>query len=219
MDVHLSAGVLLFKMSHELLCLALALLLCMLSAVVQAQDGKLLTVQVDNGYVGAGDDTSLAHYKSQSSSPASDDSDTALQCEGSQGSLEMKATATLDRLGGWVLRLVGVFDADGIVCTTVRSLVRFIILESSFGGARGTLVLLVELGRACNWANGVYWLGEREGCDTRGGCGEELGGASDDARSKHCGGEWMTDAALSCAVGMFGAVELSNDEAVEVFCI
>ena len=89
----------------------------------QAESRLLLTVQVDNGYVGAGNDTSLAHYKPQSSSTASDDSDTTLKCEGSQGSLEMKATAALDRLGGWVFRLVGVFDADGVVCTTESSLV------------------------------------------------------------------------------------------------
>ena len=89
----------------------------------QAQGRKLRTVQVDNGYVGAGDDTSLAHHKPQSSSPASHDSHTTLKCEGSQGSLEMKATAALDRPGGWVFRLVGVFDANGIVCTTEGSLV------------------------------------------------------------------------------------------------
>ena len=82
----------------------------------------------------------------------------------------MKATAALDRLGRWVLRLVRMFNANGVVGTTESSLVRFLIIESSFGSARGTLVLLVELGTACNWADGIYWLGEGERCDARGSC-------------------------------------------------
>lgn len=69
-----------------------------------------------------------------------------------------------------MLRLVGVFNANGVVGPTESSLVSFFILESSFGGARGALVLLVELGTACNWSDGIYWLGEEEGCDARGGC-------------------------------------------------
>ncbi len=152
------------------------------------QSTKVLTIQVDNGYVGSGDDTSLAHDKSQSSSPASHDSHATLQRKGSQCSLEMKPAAALDRLGRWVFRLIGVFNANGIVGTTESSLVGLFILESSLGGARGALVLLVELGSACNWANGIYGLGEGEGCDTRGGGQGELGRACDDASGKHCVG-------------------------------
>lgn len=85
-----------------------------------------------------------------------------------------------------MLRLVRMFNANGVVGTPESSLVSFFILESSFGGARSMLVFLVELGSACNWANGIYWLGEGEGCDAQGGWWEELGGACDDARSKHC---------------------------------
>lgn len=134
----------------------------------QSQSRRILTVQVNNGYVGAGDDTSLAHDKPQSSSPASHDSHTTLKCKGSQCSFEMEATTALDRLGRWVLRLVRMFNANGVIGTTESSLVRFLILESSFGSARGALVLLVELGTARNWADGIYWLGERERCDARG---------------------------------------------------
>ena len=82
----------------------------------------------------------------------------------------MQATATLDRLGRWVLGLVGVFNANAIVGTTEGSLVGFFFLESSFGGARGAFVLLVEFGSAGDWANGIYWFGEGERCDARGGC-------------------------------------------------
>lgn len=64
-----------------------------------------------------------------------------------------------------MFRLVRVFDANGVVGTTESSLVRSFILESPFGCARGTLVLLVEFGTAGNWADGIYWLGEGEGCD------------------------------------------------------
>lgn len=136
----------------------------------QSQRRRILTVQVDNGYVGAGDDTSLAHHQPQPSSSASHNSHTALKGEGSQCSLEMKATAALDRFGRWELRLIGVLNANGVVGTTESSLVRLFILESSFGWARGALVLLVELGTAGNWADGIYWLGEGNGCDARGGC-------------------------------------------------
>lgn len=134
-----------------------------------SQRKHVLTVQVDNGYVGAGDDASLAHNKPQTSSPASHNSNATLKCEGGQCSLEMKATATLNRHGRWVLRLFRVFNADGIVGTTESSLVGLFILESSFcsarnassfGGARGALVLLVKLGGTGNWADGVYWFGE-----------------------------------------------------------
>ncbi len=184
-DVHFSARVLLLEVSHELLCLTLAFFLCTWLATASAKARKVLTVQVDNGYVGAGDDTSLAHDKSQSPSSARHDSHTTLECEGSQCSLEMKPTAALDGLGGWMLRLIGVFDTNGIVCTTEGSLVGLFILQSPFGGARGAFVLLVELGCACNWADGIYWLGDGEGCDTRASCGEEPGRACDDARSKH----------------------------------
>lgn len=136
----------------------------------QWQGRKVLTVQVDNGYVGAGDDASLAHDKAQSSSPAGYDSHTTLKRKGSQCSLEMKPTAALNGLGRWVVRLVRVFNANGLIGTTERSLVRLFIVESSSGGARGALVLLVELGTACDWADGIYWLGEGKGCDARGGC-------------------------------------------------
>ena len=135
-----------------------------------SQSRKVLTVQVDNGYVGAGDDASLAHDKPQSSSAASDDSHTTLECKGSQRSLEMKPSAALDRLGGWVVSIVGMFDANGVEGTTESTLVGGFILQGSLGGARGALILLVELGSACDWADGIYWLGEGEGCDTRGRC-------------------------------------------------
>ena len=171
-----------------------------------SQCGKVLTVQIDNGYVGAGDDAGLAHDKPQPSSPASHDSHTTLECEGSQCSLEMKPTAALDRLGRWVFGFVGVFNANGIVGTAERSLVGLLILESSFGGARGALVLLVELGTACNWADGIYRLGEGQRCDARGGCGEELGGACDDARGKHCVAGWMTAPSGAMESSDFGRV-------------
>ena len=131
----------------------------------QSSRRKLPTVQVDDSDISSGDNTSLAHNKPQPSSPASDDSYTTLQCEGSQCSLEMKATAALDRFGGWVFRLIRVFDANGIVGTTKSPLVRCFILESPFGCARGTLILLIEFGTAGNWADEIYWLGEGEGCD------------------------------------------------------
>ena len=77
----------------------------------------------------------------------------------------MKATAALDRLRRWVFRLIGVFNDYGVVGSTKSSFVSLFILERSFGGARGALVLLVELGTACNWADEIYWLGESERCD------------------------------------------------------
>ena len=80
----------------------------------------------------------------------------------------MKPSAALDRFGRWVLVFFGMFNADGVVGTTESSLVGLFILQSSFGGASGALVLLVELGRAGNWADGIYRLGEGEGCDARG---------------------------------------------------
>ncbi len=92
-----------------------------------------------------------------------------------------------------MLRLIGVFDTNGIVCTTEGSLVGLFIFQSSFGGARGAFILLVELGCASDWADGIYWLGDGEGCDTRASCGEEPGGACDDARSKHGVGGLMSD--------------------------
>ena len=148
---------------------------------------EVLTVQVDNGDVAAGDDASLAHDKPQSSSAASDYSHTTLECKGSQRSLEMKPSATLNRLGGWVVSIVGMFDANGVEGTTESSLVGGFILQSSLGGARGALILLVELGSACDWADGIYWLGEGEGCDTCGSCWKEFRRACEEARrSKHC---------------------------------
>lgn len=69
-----------------------------------------------------------------------------------------------------MLGLVGVFNANGVVCSTESSLVSFFILESSFGGARSALVLFVEFGSACDWADRIYRLGEGEGCDACGGC-------------------------------------------------
>ena len=129
---------------------------------------EVLTVQVDNGYVGAGDDASLAHDEPQSSSAASDNGHTTLECKGSQRPLEMKPSATLDRLGGWVISVIGMFDANGVEGTAESSLVGGFILQRSFSGARGALILFVELGGARDWADGVYWLGEGEGCSTRG---------------------------------------------------
>lgn len=82
----------------------------------------------------------------------------------------MKPAAALDRLAWRVLGFIGVFNANGVVCTTESSLVTLFILESSFGGARRALVLLVKLGTARNWADGIYGLGEGEGCDARGCC-------------------------------------------------
>lgn len=135
-----------------------------------SQCRKVLTVQVDNSYVGAGDDASLAHDKTQSSSSAGHNSHPVLKCEGSQCSLEMKPTAALNRLVRRVFGLVGVLNANGVVCTTESSLVSMLLCESSFSGARGAFVLLVELGTACNWADRIYGLGKGEGCDARGGC-------------------------------------------------
>lgn len=80
----------------------------------------------------------------------------------------MKASAALDRFGGWELVLIGMFNANGVVGPAESSLVSLFILQSAFGGARGALVLLVELGRAGDWADGIYRLGEGEGCDARG---------------------------------------------------
>lgn len=148
----------------------------------------VLTIQVDNGYVGTGDDASLAHDKPQPSSAASHNGHTTLECEGSQCPLEMKTSAALYRLGRWVFRVIRMFDADGVEGTTESSLMSRFILESSCGSARGALVLLVELGGACDWADGIYRFGEGEGCDAHGGCGEEVGRACEDARSKHCVG-------------------------------
>lgn len=62
------------------------------------------------------------------------------------------------------------FNADGIVGPTESTLVGGFILESAFGGARSALILLVELGTACNWADRIYGFRERDGCDARGGC-------------------------------------------------
>lgn len=148
----------------------------------------VLTVQVDNGYVGTGDDASLAHDKPQPASAASHNGDTTLECEGSQCPLEMKPSAALYRLGRWVFRVIGMFNANGVEGTTESSLMSRFVLESSFGGARGALVLLVELGGACDWADGIYRFREGEGCDAHGGCGEAAGRACEDARSKHCVG-------------------------------
>lgn len=67
------------------------------------------------------------------------------------------------------------FNANGVEGTTESSLMSRFILESSFGCARGALVLLVELGGACDWADGIYRFAEGEGCDAHGGCGEEFG--------------------------------------------
>ena len=105
----------------------------------------------------------------------------------------MKPAAALDGLVGRMFGLVRVLNADGIVGTTERSLVSEFILESPFGNARGALVLFVELGRACDWADGVYWLGEGKGCDAWDVCGKESGGACEDARSKHCVTERVID--------------------------
>ena len=69
------------------------------------------------------------------------------------------------------------FDANGVEGTAERSLVSGFILQSSLSGARGALILLVELGGACDWADRVYWFREGEGSDARGGCGEEVRGA------------------------------------------
>ena len=82
--------------------------------------------------------------------------------------------------------IVGMFDANGIESTAESSLVGGFILQGSFGGARGALILLVELGGACDWADGIYWLAEREGCDTRGRCLEDSRRACEEARSQHC---------------------------------
>ena len=115
---------------------------------------EVLTVQVNNGDVAAGDDASLAHDKPQSSSAASDYSHTTLECKGSQRSLKMKPSATLNRLGGWVVSIVGMFDANGVESTTESSLVGGFILQRSLGGARGALFLVVERGGACVCADG-----------------------------------------------------------------
>lgn len=64
-----------------------------------------------------------------------------------------------------MLRFIGVVNDNGVVCATESSLMSMFILESSFRGARSALVLLVELGTACDWADGIYWLGEGERCD------------------------------------------------------
>ena len=82
----------------------------------------------------------------------------------------MKSTTALDRLGRWVLGLVGVFDANGIVCTTEGTLVSLFILESSLGGTRSALILFVEFGSTCDWADRIYRFGKRKGCDARGRC-------------------------------------------------
>ena len=67
-----------------------------------------------------------------------------------------------------MLVVIGMFNANGVVGPTESSLVSLFILQSAFGGARGALVLLVELGGAGDWADGIYRLGEGEGCDARG---------------------------------------------------
>ena len=85
-----------------------------------------------------------------------------------------------------MVSIVGMFDTNGVEGTTESSLVGSFVLQSSFGGARGALILFVELGGTCDWADGIYWLGEGEGCDTRGRCGEEFRRACEEARSKHC---------------------------------
>ena len=74
----------------------------------------------------------------------------------------MKPSATLDRLGGWVVSIVGMFDANGVEGTAESSFVGGFIFERSLGGARGALILFVELGGACDWADGITWLDERE---------------------------------------------------------
>ena len=72
-----------------------------------------------------------------------------------------------------MLGVVWVFDADGIVGTAESTFVGIIVLQSSFGGTRGTLVLLVELGRTSNGTNRIYGLGQSEGCDARDPGGDE----------------------------------------------
>ena len=65
------------------------------------------------------------------------------------------------------------FNANGIVGPTESTLVGYFTLESPFRGARGALILLVELGTACNGADRIYGFREGDGCDAcdaRGGC-------------------------------------------------
>ena len=81
-----------------------------------------------------------------------------------------------------MVSIVGMFDANGVEGPAESSLVGGFILQGSFGGARGALILLVELGGACDWADGLYWLGEGEGSDTRGRCLVESRRACEEAR-------------------------------------
>ena len=145
------------------------------------------TVQIHNSHVSPTKQASLAHHKPESTRTARDDANSPLEGKAGQRSLEMHSTSTSNGYARWVRLFIRVFNHDSVVCTGEGSRMAILVLKSTLCDTRGTLVLFVELTRACNGTDGVCGLVERERCkaavDLRG-RSEELGGV-------HNCGQWV----------------------------